>query len=122
MTVSEKNNYLTSTLSEARHFLGLDVAARAESDWYKRFLAYPAVRSFFKRTVFDKGTVLKVSAITQVALAYVACVDDEPFEMLPAAAAVQGVMKRAAAFESALHAETSFWVPSDLQKSFSGQF
>ncbi|WP_250457125.1 hypothetical protein [Caballeronia sp. INML5] len=122
MTVSEKQTYLTSTLGEARHFLNLDVAARAESVWYKSFLTEPSVRSFFKRSVFEKGTVLKVSAITQVALAFVACVDDEPSEILPTAAAVQGVMKRADAFESALQAETSSWVPSGLQKSFSGQF
>jgi hypothetical protein len=122
MTVIETNEFLASTLKEARLFLALDMAARADSDWYKSFLTQPSVRSFFKRSVFGKGTVLKVSAITQVALAYVACVDDEPLEMLPAAAAVQGVMKRAVAFESALQAETSFWVPSDLQKSFSGQF
>ncbi|WAG21539.1 hypothetical protein DX980_10350 [Burkholderia gladioli] len=82
----------------------------------------PTVRSFFKRSVFGKGTVLQVTAITQVALAFVACVDDEPSELLPTAAAVQAVMKRAKAFESSLLAETSFWVPSQLQASFFGQF
>ncbi|RQT73464.1 hypothetical protein DF029_10890 [Burkholderia cepacia] len=83
-------------------------------------MTHASVRSFFKRSVFGKGTVLKVSAITQVALAYVACVDDEQSDVLPTSSAVQGVMKRANAFESALKAEDSSWVPADLQKSFSG--
>ncbi|UEC03078.1 hypothetical protein [Burkholderia vietnamiensis] len=122
MIVLEANETLRSTCEEARHFLRLSQADKAGSAWYKSFLDQPTVRSFFKRSVFGKGTVLQVTAITQVALAFVACVDDEPSELLPTAAAVQAVMKRAEAFESSLLAETSFWVPSQLQASFFGQF
>ncbi|MDR5879402.1 hypothetical protein [Caballeronia sp. LZ032] len=120
MIVLETNETLRTTRDEARHFLRLGQAERAESEWYKSFLTYASVRSFFKRSVFGKGTVLKVSAITQVALAYVACVDDEPADVVPSSSAVQVVMKRANAFETALQAEDSSWVPRDLQRSFSG--
>ncbi|WP_322104837.1 hypothetical protein [Paraburkholderia sp. J41] len=122
MIVLEANETLRSTCEEARHFLRLSQAEKAGAAWYKSFLDQPTVRSFFKRSVFGKGTVLQVTAITQVALAFVACVDDEPSELLPTAAAVQAVMKRAEAFESSLLAETSFWVPSQLQASFFEQF
>jgi len=122
MIVLETNETLHATCEEARHFLRLSQAEKAGSAWYRSFLDQPTVRSFFKRSVFGKGTVLQVTAITQVALAFVACVGDEPSELLPTAAAVQGLMKRAEAFEAALQAETSFWVPSQLQASFFGQF
>jgi hypothetical protein len=76
------------------------------------------VRSFFKQSVFGKGTVLKVVAVTQIAHAYVACLESEPSEPLPKAAEVRGLMKKATAFESELVAESSSWVPSELEKSF----
>ncbi|WP_244106853.1 hypothetical protein [Burkholderia cenocepacia] len=120
MIVLETDETLRSTCDEARHFLRLGQAERAESEWYKSFLTHASVRSFFKRSVFGKGTVLKVSAITQVALAYVACADDEPSDVWPTSSAIQGVMKRANAFESALKTQGSSWVPPDLQRSFSG--
>jgi hypothetical protein len=47
MTILETNGKLAETYQEARYFLSLDQAARAESDWFKSFLAYPSVRSFF---------------------------------------------------------------------------
>ncbi|MFM0329453.1 hypothetical protein [Paraburkholderia strydomiana] len=107
MTISETNERLAETYSEACYFLRLDQAARADSDWFKGFLAYPSVRSFFKQSVFGKGTVLKVAAVIQVAHAYVACFEREPTEHLPKAAEVRGLMKKAAAFESELAAESS---------------
>ncbi|MGF6635484.1 hypothetical protein [Paraburkholderia sp. MM6662-R1] len=118
MTLLETNEQLAETYREARYFLGLDQAARAESDWFKGFLAYAPVRSFFKQSVFGKGTVLKVAAVTQVAHAYVACFEREPSGPLPTAAEVRGLMKKAAAFESELDAEGSSWVPPELEKSF----
>ncbi|HDR9504092.1 TPA: hypothetical protein QDC06_007458 [Burkholderia cepacia] len=78
------------------------------------------MRSFFKQSVFGKGTVLKVAAVTQIAYAYVACFEREPSAPPPSAAEVRGLMKKAAAFESELAAESSSWVPSDLGKSFHG--
>ncbi|MDN7923069.1 hypothetical protein [Burkholderia gladioli] len=118
MTLLETNEQLVETYREARYFLSLDQAARAESDWFKGFLGYAPVRSFFKQSVFDKGTVLKVAAITQVAHAYEACFEQEPSGPLPTAAEVRGLMKKAAAFESELDAESSSWVPPELEKSF----
>ncbi|MFM0169117.1 hypothetical protein PQR33_07155 [Paraburkholderia sediminicola] len=120
MTILETNERLAETYSAARYFLSLDQAARADSDWFKSFLAYPSVRSFFKQSVFGKGTVLKVAAVTQIAHAYVACFEREPCEPLPTAAEVRGLMKKAAAFESELSAESSSWVSSELEKSFRG--
>jgi hypothetical protein len=120
MTILETNERLAETYREARYFLSLDQAARADSDWFKGFLGYPSVRSFFKHSVFGKGIVLQVAAVTQIALAYVACFEREPSEPLPTAAEVRGLMKKAAAFESELAAESSSWVPSELEKSFRG--
>jgi hypothetical protein len=120
MTILETNDKLSETYSEARYFLSLDQAARADSEWFKGFLVYPSVRSFFKQSVFGKGTVLKVAAVTQIAHAYVACFEREWSEPLPKAAEVRGLMKKAAAFESELAAESSSWVPSELEKSFRG--
>ncbi|MFT4506329.1 hypothetical protein [Caballeronia sp. 15711] len=120
MTFLETNEKLSDTYSEARYFLSLDQAARADSDWFKGFLAYPSVRSFFKQSVFSKGTVLQVAAVTQIAHAYVACFEREPTEPLPTAAEVRGLMKKAAAFESELSAEGSSWVPPELERSFRG--
>jgi hypothetical protein len=118
MTILETNEKLASTYSEARHFLNLDQSARAESDWFKSFLTYPSVRSFFKQSVFGKGTVLKVAAVTQIALAYVACVEGEPSDFPPTAAEIRRLMKKAAAFEAELVAETSSWLPSDVERGF----
>ena len=120
MTILEMNERLAETYREARYFLSLDQAARAESNWYKGFLTYPSVRSFFRQSVFDKGTVLKVAAVTQIAHAYVACCEREPSRPLPTAAEVRGLMKKAAAFESELAVESSSWVPSELEQSFRG--
>ncbi|WP_249173233.1 hypothetical protein [Burkholderia vietnamiensis] len=120
MTILETNERLAETYSEARDFLRLDQAARADSDWFKGFLAYPCVRSFFKQSVFGKGTVLKVAAVTQIAHAYVACFERLRSEPLPTAAEVRGLMKKAAAFEAELSAESSSWVPLELEKSFRG--
>ncbi|CAN7669615.1 hypothetical protein LJR029_003192 [Caballeronia sp. LjRoot29] len=120
MRVLEKNNYLASTRSEARHFLKLTVAERAESDWYRSFLLYPAVRNFFSQSIFAKGTVLRVTAVTQIAMAYVACVDDEPSNVAPTSSEVRGLMKSAKAFESELNAESASWLPSDVKTSFHG--
>ncbi|WP_185714653.1 hypothetical protein [Burkholderia cenocepacia] len=55
MSELETTEKLASTYREARHFLNLDQAARAESDWFKGFLTYPSVRSFFRQSVFGKG-------------------------------------------------------------------
>lgn len=121
MTILETSGKLASTYSEARHFLNLGQAARAESAWFKSFLAYPSVRSFFRQSVFGKGTVLQVAAVTQIALAYVACVEGEPSDFPPTATEIRRLMKKAAAFEAELGAESSSWVPSDLEKSFRGQ-
>jgi hypothetical protein len=120
MTILETNERLAETYSEGRYFLSLDQAARADSNWFKGFLAYPSVRSFFKQSVFGKGTVLQVAAVTQIARAYVVCLEREPTEPLPTAAGVRGLMKKAAAFEFELAAEGSFWVPPELEKSFRG--
>jgi hypothetical protein len=118
MTILETNERLAETYRDARYFLSLDHAARADSEWFKSFLTYPGVRSFFKQSVFGKGTVLKVASVTQVAHAYVACFEREPSEPLPTAAEVRVLMKKAAALESELAAESSSWVPSELEKSF----
>ncbi|CAN7768589.1 hypothetical protein LJR034_007528 [Caballeronia sp. LjRoot34] len=118
MTILETNERLSETYSEARYFLSLDQAARADSAWFKGFLAYPSVRSFFKQSVFGKGTVLRVTAVTQIAHAYVACFEREPTEHLPTATEVRGLLKKAAAFEAELAAESSSWVPPELEKSF----
>ncbi|MCG5077820.1 hypothetical protein [Paraburkholderia tagetis] len=120
MTILETNERLAETYSEACYFLRLDQAARVDSDWFKGFVAYPSVRSFFKQSVFGKGAVLQVAAVTQIAHAYVACFEREPSEPLPTAAAVRGLMRKAGAFESELAAESSSWVPSELEKSFRG--
>jgi hypothetical protein len=64
--------------------------------------------------------VLKVTAITQVALAFVACVEGEPSDSAPTATEVRRLVKKAASFEAELAAESSTWVPSDLAKSFRG--
>ncbi|MBS2128598.1 hypothetical protein KEX41_10280 [Burkholderia thailandensis] len=120
MAILETNEKLVETYREALYFLNLDQAARADSDWFKGFLTYPSVRSFFRQSVFGKGTVLKVAAVTQIAHAYVACCEREPSGPLPTAAEVRGLMKKAAAFESELTAESSSWVPSELEKRFRG--
>ncbi|MCA8494028.1 hypothetical protein [Burkholderia arboris] len=120
MTILETNEKLAETYREARYFLSLDQAARAESDWFKGFLTYPSVRSFFRQSVFGKGTVLQVTAVTQIAQAYVACFEREPSEPLPTAAEVRGLMKKAAALECDLAAQSSSWLPSDVEKSFRG--
>jgi len=120
MTILETNEKLAETYSEARYFLSLDQAARAESDWFKSFLTYPSVRSFFKQSVFGKGAVLKVTAVTQIALAYIACVEGEPSDFPPTAAEVRRLMKKAASFEAELAAESSSWLPPDIEKSFRG--
>lgn len=120
MTILEAHEKLAKTYIEARHFLSLDQAARADSDWFKGFLIYPSVRSFFKLSVFGKGTVLKVTAVTQIAHAYVACFERVPSGTLPTTAEVRGLMKKAAAFESELAAESSSWVPSELETRFRG--
>ncbi|MBR8312480.1 hypothetical protein KDW36_04630 [Burkholderia dolosa] len=119
MAILETNEKLVETYREALCFLKLDQAARADSDWFKSFLTYPSVRSFFRQSVFSKGTVLKVAAVTQIAHAYVACFEREPSGP-PTAAEVRGLMKKAAAFESELAAESSSWVPSELEKRFRG--
>ncbi|WP_244119137.1 hypothetical protein [Burkholderia gladioli] len=121
MSVLETTENLTSTYREASHFLNLDQAARAESDWFKSFLSYPSVRSFFRQSVFGQGTVLQVAAVTQIALAFVACVEGEPSFFPPTEADVRRLMKQANAFEAELAAESSAWVPSDLEKSLRGQ-
>jgi len=120
MAICETKQKLAETYGEALHFLSLDQAERVNSDWFKSFLTYPSVRSFFKQSVFDKGTVLKVAAVTQIARAYVACSEQRLSVPPPTAAEVRGLVKKAAAFESELAAETSSWVPLELGSSFRG--
>jgi hypothetical protein len=120
MAVLQTNQTLDSTCRKARHFLNLDQSARAESEWFKCFLIYPSVRSFFKQSVFQKGTVLQVAAVTQVALAYVSCVESDPSDLPPTSTELRGLIKSADDLESRLDAAGPSWLPSDISKSFRG--
>ncbi|OMR89921.1 hypothetical protein [Burkholderia pseudomallei] len=120
MAVLQTNQNLVSTYREARHFLNLDQSARADSDWFKSFLNHPDVRSFFRKSVFAKGTILQVAAVTQVAAAYVSCVDNDTFDLPPTSAEVRGLIKSADDLESKLDAARPSWLQTDIPKSFRG--
>jgi hypothetical protein len=120
MAVLQTNETLASTCREARHFLNLDQSARAESEWFKSFLIHPYVRSFFKDSVFQKGTVLQVAAITQVALAYLSCVENDPMDVPPTSTELRGLIKSADDLESRLDAAAPSWLPSGIPRSFQG--
>jgi len=119
MDVLTTNPCLDAVYREAGLFLNQDQTGRAESNWFKSFRDDVDVRSFFRKSVFSKGTSLQIAIVAQVAHAYVACVEDDETDLAPTGSEVRDLVKSATDLESKLDAARPSWlIPEARSKGF----